>query len=133
VLDFGCGSGLAAIAAAGAGAGVWATDSDPFARAATKLNAEANSVALTVVAPGDPTPEPEIVLAGDVFYDRRVAGASLTILDRYLGSGAQVLIGDPGRRDLPLHRLLPLATYAVPEFGIGAGSEIPATVYALRP
>ncbi len=133
VLDFGCGSGFVAIAAARVGARVWAADIDPFARAAAALNAEANDVAVTVIAPRDPRPEFEIVLAGDVFYDRRVAGTSLAALDRYLEDGARVLIGDPGRRDLPLHRLLPLAAYEVPDFGIGAGSEIPAKVYALQP
>ncbi len=133
VLDHGCGSGLVAIAAARAGATVLATDIDPLARAATGLNAIANDVFVTVIAPGDPMPLPDLVLAGDVFYDQKAARESLAALERYHAAGAKVLIGDPGRRDLPLHRLLPVATYDVPEFAASAGSEIPAVVYALQP
>ena len=133
VLDHGCGSGLVAIAAARAGATVLATDIDPLARAATGLNAIANDVFVTVIAPGDPMPLPDLVLAGDVFYDQKAARESLAALERYHAAGAKVLIGDPGRRDLPLHRLMPVATYDVPEFAASAGSEIPAVVYALQP
>ncbi len=47
ILDLGCGSGLVAIAAAKAGAkSVIAADVDPYAIAATRLNAVANGVSL---------------------------------------------------------------------------------------
>ena len=49
VLDLATGSGIVAIVAAAAGAArVVATDIDPFAHAATRLNAKANGVHLTV-------------------------------------------------------------------------------------
>ncbi|MFC7572738.1 class I SAM-dependent methyltransferase [Klenkia terrae] len=77
VLDLGAGSGLVAIAAALAGAErVLASDVDPYALAVMPLNAAANGVA--VVEPvgdvlDDDLPEVDVVLAGDVFYDLRMA------------------------------------------------------------
>ena len=82
VLDIATGSGLVAIAAAKAGAAsVTANDIDPISLAAVALNAKLNGVAVTTS--GDdltclPTTEdwPEdwdVVLAGDVFYDREMA------------------------------------------------------------
>ncbi|WP_285708774.1 50S ribosomal protein L11 methyltransferase [Microtetraspora sp. NBRC 16547] len=72
VLDLASGSGLVAIAAAMAGAaGVVANDIDPHAVAAIALNARANGAAVTVRS-GDilsTTPEVDVVLAGDAFYD----------------------------------------------------------------
>ena len=74
VLDVASGSGLVAIAAAKAGAAsVAAGDIDPHAVAAIGINASANGVAVDARAfdlaadgPGDA----EVVLAGDVFYQR---------------------------------------------------------------
>lgn len=132
VLDFGAGSGLVAIAAAKAGAkGVTASETDPLGRIAIGLNAEANAVVIPVTN----TPEfagVETVLAGDVFYDRAVAHKVLPLLDQALAAGAQVLIGDPFRRFLPLHRLEERARYSVPDFGSGT-ALVPAAVFALRP
>jgi ribosomal protein L11 methyltransferase len=55
VLDYGCGSGILAIAAAKLGAGeVVGVDVDPQAIAASRANAQANGVAATFAAPGDP-------------------------------------------------------------------------------
>jgi len=76
ILDFATGSGLVAIAAAKAGAAhVLAADIDPFCAAAVALNTEANGV------PIDFTDRDligldegwDVVLAGDVFYDRAFA------------------------------------------------------------
>ena len=133
VLDFGCGGGIVGIAAARSGAtSVHALDIDPFARAAARLNAEANGVALHPIGPDDPWPEIDLLLAGDVFYDARSAERNLPILDACLASGTDILVGDPGRPDLPRHRLAWLATYDGPEFGLGSSST-PASVYAFRP
>ena len=45
--------------------------------------------------------------------------------------GVAVLVGDPGRADLPLDRLTPLARYEVPEVGAQRdAATTPATVYA---
>ena len=74
VLDFAAGGGVASIALAMAGAStVTASEIDPFAIAAMKLNAVLNDVAFEIVE-GDLTREQnqgsDIVIAGDVCYER---------------------------------------------------------------
>ena len=117
VLDFAAGSGLVAIAAAKAGAaGVEAIDIDLFAGAAIRLNAELNGVRLGIRIEnvvGAPAAA-EVILAGDVFFDREMAGAIAPWFDRLAAEGRTVLVGDPGRAYLPKHRLERLATCEVP-------------------
>jgi predicted nicotinamide N-methyase len=119
VLDLGSGSGLVAVAAAMAGArSVLASEIDPFGRTAIALNAEANGVppvpVVGDVLDGGP-PDAEVLLAGDVCYDRAMTERVLPFLDAARARGADVLIGDPGRPYLPRERLLPLATFDVPD------------------
>lgn len=129
VVDLGAGSGLVAIAAALAGAReVMAVETDRYARAAIPLNAAANDVAISIV-PDDPLPDADLVLGGDVFYDRDVAERTMGFLDRCLAAGREVLIGDPGRAFLPLPRLRRLAEHPVSDFG----ETKPGGVYALLP
>jgi predicted nicotinamide N-methyase len=118
VLDVGAGSGLVAIAAARAGARpVAASDVDVFAAAAIGLNAQANGVGVTVVQAdvlgGDPAGA-EVVLAGDVCYERSMTGRVVEFLRRASEAGCEVLIGDPDRAYLPRTRLEPVAGYDVP-------------------
>jgi len=116
VLDFATGSGLVAIAAARAGARhVTAIDVDPMACAACALNADANDVELTIVCddPIDTTPEVDVVVAGDVWYERATATSAAPWLHRLASEGVRVLTGDPGRAYAP-HGLLTLATFDVP-------------------
>jgi len=127
-LDFGAGSGLVGIAAARAGAMVTAFEPDLIGRAAIALNAAANGVTITIVEAPAAT---EIVLAGDVFYDRDVARRTLPALRALASEGATVLVGDPFRRDLPEAALALLAEYEVPDMG-GAGL-VRAGVFALHP
>lgn len=116
VLDFASGSGLAGIAAALAGAArVEAVDIDAFALAAIGLNAAANGVAIV------PTCEDlvgqdrgwDVVLAGDVCYERDMARTVTDWLEALARRGALVLVGDPGRSYLPRERLVAVATYQV--------------------
>lgn len=88
VLDLATGSGLVALAALLAGARhATAVDLDPVAAAAARLNAAANGLAdrLTVTV-GDLTagapPTVDVVLAGDVCYDRDMTAAVLPWLRR---------------------------------------------------
>jgi predicted nicotinamide N-methyase len=117
VLDFASGSGLCAIAAARAGASrVEASDVDAFAVAAIGLNAAANGVEVSASA-GDLIGDDrgwETVLAGDICYERDLAGRVAGWLEALARRGATVLIGDPGRSYLPVERLQAIATYAVP-------------------
>jgi predicted nicotinamide N-methyase len=119
VLDLGSGSGLVAIAAAAAGAGeVVASEIDPYGTTAIGLNVEANDVGgIRVVGDvlGGPPPDVDVVLAGDVCYDREMTERVLPFLDRAREAGAEVFIGDPGRMYLPVERLTAVAAFDVPE------------------
>jgi predicted nicotinamide N-methyase len=119
VLDLGSGSGLVAVAAALAGAReVVASEIDEFGTAAIPLNAELNGAAGIRVV-GDllagPPPDVDVVLAGDICYDREMTERVLPFLDRVREAGAEVLIGDPGRMYLPVDRLTAVAAHDVPE------------------
>ena len=54
----------------------------------------------------------DIILVGDLFYEKAVAERCLAWLRR--AEGATVLIGDPGRSYLPQDQLEKLAEYSVP-------------------
>jgi predicted nicotinamide N-methyase len=121
VLDLASGSGLVAIAAAMAGAApVIAADIDAFTESSVALNAEANDVYIEVLVqdlldqPAQETPRYDVVLAGDLFYERDTAARALAFLDRHAAASTRVLIGDPGRTYLPKDRLRRLAEYSVP-------------------
>ncbi|MGY1741835.1 MULTISPECIES: class I SAM-dependent methyltransferase [unclassified Blastococcus] len=119
VLDLGAGSGLVAIAATLAGAaGVLASDVDPFSRTAVGVNAGLNGVrgisALGDVL-GHPVPPVDVVLAGDVCYDRAMTERVLPFLDRARAAGCAVYVGDPGRPYLPHDRLVAAAVYEIAE------------------
>ncbi|MER7667562.1 50S ribosomal protein L11 methyltransferase [Kitasatospora sp. NPDC096128] len=118
VLDIAAGSGLVGVAAALRGAtGVRAAEIDAYAVAAIGLNAEANGVrvdgALVDLVDGDGAPA-EVVLAGDVFYERTMAARFLPFLERAAARGATVIVGDPGRAYLPRDRFTAVASYQVP-------------------
>lgn len=117
VLDFASGSGLVGIAAMKAGAAdVLAADIDPFCEAAIRLNAEANGVAVSYL--GDDLVGRDfgwdVVLAGDVFYEKPFADRLVPWFSALRTRGAEVLVGDPGRSYLPKERLEKLAVYEVP-------------------
>jgi len=121
VLDLAAGSGLVAIAAARAGAvPVIAADIDAFTESAIALNAAANDVYLEIITqdlldrPAPRAPRYDVILVGDLFYERDTAARALGFLDRNRTAGSRVLIGDPGRTYLPRERLTRLAEYSVP-------------------
>ena len=117
VFDFATGSGLCAIASMRAGAAeATGADIDAFAAAATALNARANGQRVTVLRRDvldDGPPDADVILAGDCWYDARLAGRVLPWLRRAQERGIDVLVGDPGRRYLPVSDLVELATYDV--------------------
>lgn len=134
VMDLGAGSGLAGIAAAIAGAkSVTAVEIDPVGQVAVGLNFELNGLARPDVLDNVPWAELaqfDLVLAGDVFYDASVAAASIAMLDRIALIGTQILVGDPGRKYLPLEKLAQVANYPVADFGESRVSSA-GTVYGL--
>lgn len=121
VLDFAAGCGIAAIAAALCGAEVTAAEIDAVAAAALAMNAALNGIAITVARADLTAREPaaaardwDVILAGDVFYERPMAGRVWPWLVGLAASGATVLVADPGRAYLPKDGLLELERYIVP-------------------
>jgi predicted nicotinamide N-methyase len=121
VLDLAAGSGLVAIAAAKAGATpVVAADIDRFAESAIALNAQANGAYIEILlqdlldSPAPIDRRYDVILAGDVFYERITAERAFGFLDRHAALGTRVLVGDPGRAYLPRQRLVKHCEYAVP-------------------
>jgi len=121
VLDLGAGSGIAAIAAMKAGAAAaLAADIDGFAQVAMGLNAAANGVGLATTTNdllsegGAEASAAQLLLVGDLFYERPLADAVLKFIERAAAAGATVLVGDPRRSYFPASRFVPVAEYQVP-------------------
>jgi predicted nicotinamide N-methyase len=129
-LDFASGSGLVAIAAAKAGAAeVQACDIDAFAIAAIQANAAENGVSIAsrlenLIGADEGW---EIVLAGDIAYEKDLAERATDWLAKLAHRGAIVLIGDPRRTYLPLDRLECVIEYSVPVTRDLEDSEIKRT------
>ncbi|MBE7218493.1 MAG: methyltransferase [Caulobacteraceae bacterium] len=117
VLDFATGSGLVGVAAARAGAAeVLCADVDPFCEAAVALNAAANGVAVRFTGADlldAPPPAVDLLCAGDIAYERPLAGRVRAWLAEARAAGARVLIGDPGRSYFDARGLVSLAEYRV--------------------
>lgn len=130
VVDFASGSGLVAIAAKMAGADkVLAADIDPWTATAVALNAGLNNVEIDFTNADliGSAIEADVLLAGDVFYDRDFAGALVPWFERLASDGVSVLVGDPGRAYLPKDRLEACAVYEVPVTRALEDSEVKKT------
>ena len=121
VLDFACGGAVSGIAAAQADAArVVANDIDGFALTAARLNFALNGVSCEttgedfLAAAGDAAAAFDIVFAGDIFYERPMAAEVERFLRGCAARGADVLIGDPGRKYTPGDRLDEVARYDIP-------------------
>ena len=130
VLDFACGSGVVALAAALAGAAsVEASDIDAFAVAAVAANAAENGLVITarredLIGADEGW---EVVLAGDVAYEKDMAEAVTVWLAGLVRRGAAVFVGDPRRAYLALDRLTSVIEYRVPVTRELEDSEIKRT------
>ena len=117
VVDFASGSGIVGIAAMRAGAGhVLATDIDPFCGAALAVNGELNGVRIDFTDQNlldVPPPDVDVILAGDICYEKPLATQVMDWLAAAHVRGARVLIGDPGRSYFPRVGLEKLAEYEV--------------------
>jgi predicted nicotinamide N-methyase len=138
VFDLASGSGLCAIASMHAGAaGATGVDIDAFAAAAIEINARANGRRVTVLKRDvldEEPPDFDVVLAGDCWYEARLAERVLPWLQRCRDRGIEVLVGDPGRRYLPADELVELASYEVRTTTELEDLELKqGRVYALRP
>jgi predicted nicotinamide N-methyase len=94
-----------------------------------RLNAQANGVTVGFTADdlvgrdGDW----DVILAGDVFYDRPFAERLSPWFGALRARGAEILIGDPGRAYLPKSGLERLAVYEVPVTRALEDSEVKRT------
>ena len=116
VLDFASGSGLVAIAAAAAGAAtVTASEIDPYAMAAIHLNSHYNDVTVTGVQEDviGQRGDWDVVLAGDICYEKPLADRVMQWLRGLAADGTPVLLGDPGRTYLPKDGLEWVVRYGV--------------------
>ncbi|MDO8295038.1 MAG: methyltransferase [Caulobacter sp.] len=118
VVDFASGSGIVAIAAKRAGAAsVLAADIDGYCGAAVALNAAANGVAVEFtdadLLDAPPPSDADVILAGDICYEKPLAERVMVWLTAARAAGATVLIGDPGRTYFPKTGLIKLAEYQV--------------------
>ncbi len=122
VLDLGCGAGIAGIAALRSGAAsVLAADIDRIATVATDMNADVNAVTLTTTSKDllDGLAEGmaeqfDVVLVGDLFYERQLADRVIALIEPLAKAGTLVLVGDPKRNYFPRDRFAEVATYQVP-------------------
>jgi predicted nicotinamide N-methyase len=116
VLDLASGSGLVGIAANMAGAAsVMCADIDPFAIEAIALNAAFNGVQIDATLSDliGTDIDYDVILVGDLFYEREIAVPLFEWLKSLNHRGALVLIGDPGRTYLPSTGLVALADYQI--------------------
>jgi predicted nicotinamide N-methyase len=117
VIDLASGSGLVGLAAMKAGAAsVLAADIDGFSLAAIHLNAALNGIELEVTGEdllAAPAPLCDVILVGDLFYEKALAARVLSWLMAAEERGTMALIGDPGRSYLPRERLSRLGEYRV--------------------
>lgn len=138
ILDIGSGSGLAAIAAMKAGAKTaQALDRDPHAIEAIHLNACNNGI-LCGATEGELERALElrtdVVLAGDLWYERFDAQRATGLLRRLAGLGTQVLIGDLERAYFPRRGIEALARYTLPASAeMERTTETTAGVWRLLP
>jgi predicted nicotinamide N-methyase len=138
VLDLGAGGGLVAIAAAMAqAASVLAAEIDPVGLLALDLNAKANGVDVQTTGEDlldtGPPAGVDLILVGDLFYERPLASRVTAFLDRCAAAGLEILIGDPGRTPLPRSRLSTIAEYPTPDFGQQGNAARPAAVFRFKP
>jgi predicted nicotinamide N-methyase len=120
VIDLAAGSGVSSLAAARAGAAsVVANDIDALSLIAARLNARANYLAVEVsledwLAGPEGAPDAEVVIAGDVCYERDMSTRALAWLRGHARLGRMVLLGDPGRNYFSAQGLEERARYEIP-------------------
>ena len=117
VLDLASGSGLCAIAALKAGAvSAVCADIDPLSAIAVVENALLNDVTVTPLTEDlldSAPPAVDLIVAGDVCYEREMADRMLTWLRTCQATGIAVFLGDPGRDYLPSSGLREVARFDI--------------------
>lgn len=118
VMDFAAGSGMGAIACLKAGAAsAIAVDIDMLALTVIRMNGLLNGMAVLPQNGVDMTTPPadtDLIIAGDVCYQKDMAEAGLRWLRQCVAAGIRVILGDPGRAYAPKQGIAELARYTVP-------------------
>jgi predicted nicotinamide N-methyase len=130
VLDFGSGGAIEGLAAARVGAkDVLCADIDPFAGVAAELNAKLNGLKLRTTEADliGNAGEWEVILAGDVLYERALTDRVLDWLRSEAARGVRVLLGDPHRGFLDPSGLERVAEYLCAADGDLSGTQLKAT------
>jgi predicted nicotinamide N-methyase len=115
-LDLGSGSGLCAIAAAKADASsVEGVDIDPFSVEAIAINATINGVRISTLQADviGSAPRWDVILAGDLWYERFLAERVNGWLARVAREGTTVLLGDSNRAFFPRSSMEEIERYSV--------------------
>jgi predicted nicotinamide N-methyase len=138
VIDVGCGGGVSSLACAKAGARVLAVDTDAIALEITMLAAARQGLAVEPLL-ADVLRAPEIldpadvVLSGDLAYDRAAAPLERAAFLRAAARGATVLLADAERTWFDAAGLEQLAEYTLPVvFDLEGVERRSARVYRLR-
>ena len=116
VIDIGCGGGVASLACAMAGAHVVANDTDPVALEVARLAAGRQGLTIRTLL-ADFTRESalldgyDVVLGGDLAYERSAAAGERAAFDRAARNGATVLLADAERAWFDARGLEEIAAY----------------------
>jgi predicted nicotinamide N-methyase len=118
VVDLGCGGAAGGLAAARAGAArVTANDVDPVALHVARLNAAANGLLLVPdlrdLTQTGATLDADVILVGDLFYERGPAARLERQLRAWAAHGLTVLVADAGRPFAPRTGVEAVATATV--------------------
>lgn len=130
ILEFGCGLALNSLVLRRRGADVTACDIHPLAAEFLRANAELNGLPHIPYrhAPWD-ADDPglgrfDLLLGGDVLYERDHAALVAGFVERHANPGARVIIGDPGRGHAnALSRLLVARGWALTEQRCAMGAN----------
>jgi predicted nicotinamide N-methyase len=96
---------------------VLAADIDAIALTAIGLNAAAHGVTIATTGAdllSSASVDADVILVGDLFYERALADRVLAFIEAGAALGALVLIGDPRRNYFPKGRFEAIAEYRVP-------------------
>jgi len=117
ILEVGCGLALPSLVLKQRGADITASDHHPEAEEFLRFNAEANGIPAVPFKLGGwkdlQLGKFDLLIGADLLYERDQPALLAALLARHAAPGAQILIADPGRRQLgAFNRLMAQRGYA---------------------
>jgi predicted nicotinamide N-methyase len=108
VLEAGCGLALPSLVLKRRGADITATDHHPEAGEFLRFNARANGIPAVPFKLGSWNDVQlgafDLIIGADLLYERDQPALLASFLERHAAPGAEIVIADPGRRQLSLFR-----------------------------